>query len=830
MNSTTLLLALTLLAWLAGIARPQESATGLRAIIEVRANEPTRAVSRLLTGACLEDVNHEVYGGLYSQMVFGESFQEPPVATDQLQGFRALGGRWQVRDGELSVTGAQGDKIVSELPAFQDGEVGVEVFVPDRKLTNAGLIVRVSNARRPGADNFDGYEVAINAEKQLVLLGRHRQNFESLKIAPCEVPTGAWATLVARLTGTTIEVLVNGQSVLRHDDGQAALPAGTVGLRQWQPAARYRNLWVKSAGKTQKLPFDARPDEPPQVSGMWRAVSTGGAKGEFSLITDRPFVGRQSQRIALVEGSGRVGVENQGLNRWGMHFSEGKEYEGTVWARASTSQELFVALESQDGTKSFAEQRLAVKEGEWQRLAFSLTSNGSGLGRLSITLREPGAVDLGYAFLQPGDWGRYQGLPVRKDVAEAMIDQGVTVLRYGGSMINHGEYRWKKMIGPRDRRPPHANTWYPYSSNGWGILDFLSFCEAAAFEAIPAFNMDESPQDMADFIHYAKGSAQSEWGKRRVADGRERPYNLRYLQLGNEERVDETYFKKFKPLAEAIWKADPEIVLVVGDFDYRQPIRDPFHFGGTSSRITTLATHQRILQLARQHGREVWFDVHVWTDGPRPDASLAGTLSLIDALEKLADGARFKVAVFELNANNHSMRRALANALAIQAIERDGLIAVVASANALQPDGQNDNGWNQGLLFLNPSQVWLQPPGYVTQLYSRHYQPRSVSCRVSGMTDSIDAIARLSADGKSLVLHVVNPTDQAAPADIVLSGYTPGKKDARVIELSGPLAATNTASQPNAVVPQERGWSHELLDGKAAYSFPPRSMTVIRWE
>ena len=31
---------------------------------------------------------------------------------------------------------------------------------------------------------------------------------------------------------------------------------------------------------------------------------------------------------------------------------------------------------------------------------------------------------------------------------------------------------------------------------------------------------------------------------------------------------------------------------------------------------------------------------------------------------------------------------------------------VTTSANCLQPDGQNDNGWDQGLLFLNPSQVW----------------------------------------------------------------------------------------------------------------------------
>jgi len=32
----------------------------------------------VLVGAGIEDVNHELYGGLYSQMIFGESFEEPP--------------------------------------------------------------------------------------------------------------------------------------------------------------------------------------------------------------------------------------------------------------------------------------------------------------------------------------------------------------------------------------------------------------------------------------------------------------------------------------------------------------------------------------------------------------------------------------------------------------------------------------------------------------------------------------------------------------------------------------------------------------------------------
>jgi hypothetical protein len=55
----------------------------------VQANQITKTISPYLgTGACLEDVNHEVYGGIYSQMIFGENFQEPSFA---IEGFKNFG-------------------------------------------------------------------------------------------------------------------------------------------------------------------------------------------------------------------------------------------------------------------------------------------------------------------------------------------------------------------------------------------------------------------------------------------------------------------------------------------------------------------------------------------------------------------------------------------------------------------------------------------------------------------------------------------------------------------------------------------------------------------
>ena len=53
------------------------------------------------------------------------------AAETPVKGFVPYGGSWQVRDGELWAGGGPGPKLISDLPAFAVGEVGVEVFLPD---------------------------------------------------------------------------------------------------------------------------------------------------------------------------------------------------------------------------------------------------------------------------------------------------------------------------------------------------------------------------------------------------------------------------------------------------------------------------------------------------------------------------------------------------------------------------------------------------------------------------------------------------------------------------------------------------------------------------
>jgi len=813
-----IIVAMTLLPVLLG------NISNLRAAqINVDAAQVLHPVSPYLTGACIEDVNHEVYGGIYSQMIFGESFQEP-ATPEPIAGFTEYAGNWLLTNQILFSAGGPGPKLISSTVNQSSGDLKTQIRFTSNQGGDAGFIFQVTQPAI-GADTFNGYEVSLSPGGAYVVLGRHRQNWESISQVSCAVPLNQWIDLEVQYTNASITVLVNGVNLIQYADSQHPLTSGRIGLRNYQQDVQFQNVQIDGAPVT--FSYDAL-DWPGAVSGMWTPISSGSAVGQCSVENSNPFVGSQSQRITVTSGTGKFGVANRGLNHWGMAFVGGKDYEGVLDVRADAPTPLTVALENADGSTVYAQTNLLVTSNNWQNLQFSLTCSASDAnGRVTISLTQPGSVVVGYAFLQPGAWGRFQNLPVRKDVADGLVAQGVTVLRYGGSMVNASAYRWKKMVGLRDRRPPYNGTWYPYSSDGWGIPDFLNLCEAAGFLAIPDLNVNETAQDMADFIQYVNGPTNTIWGAQRAADGHPQPYNLKYLELGNEERVDAVYYQKFQALATTIWAADPNITLVVGDFSYHQVITNPFSFGGADSGITTLAAQQQILQLAKQYGREVWFDLHVWTDGPRPDNTLASMFSYDTALASLASGANFHVVVFELNANNHSQKRALANALAINAFERDGRLPVTTSANCLQPDGENDNGWDQGLLFLNPSQVWLQPPGYLTQMYSAAYQPQQVLANVVDTNTDFDVSAQRGQDGKTLVLKIVNLNSSPKAAAIHLTGFSLTNPTAVVKVLSASLEAANTAQNPLAVEPVQTDWQYQSSNNTVNYTFAPNSVTTM---
>src|SRR6185312_7708795 len=214
---------------------------------------------------------------------------------------------------------------------------------------------------------------------------------------------------------------------------------------------------------------------------------------------------------------------------------------------------------------------------------------------------------------------------------------------------------------------------------------------------------------------------------------------------------------------------------------------------------------------------EVWFDIHVWTDHPPEPNGMRPERSYIDQLGKIAPGAKYKVVVFEYNSGNHGLKRALSNALATIEAEKIGdLLPIACAANCLQPDGQNDNGWDQGLLFLNPSKVWLQPPGDLIRMTRRDAQPLLVASEIRGTAGTLSANAKRGEDGKTLVVQVVNWGNDPRETRIEVEGFSPSNPSATIEQIAGPLDASNTANEPDRIKLIRSQWRHGMEKGRAS--------------
>lgn len=83
---------------------------------------PTATATAALSGIGIEDANHQLYGGLYSQMVFGESFEEP-AGPDGASGSApwlvfAIDGCFGTSQGPTWRTVSGAPSVVADPPAF----------------------------------------------------------------------------------------------------------------------------------------------------------------------------------------------------------------------------------------------------------------------------------------------------------------------------------------------------------------------------------------------------------------------------------------------------------------------------------------------------------------------------------------------------------------------------------------------------------------------------------------------------------------------------------------------------------------------------------------
>jgi alpha-N-arabinofuranosidase len=124
----------------------------------------------------------------------------------------------------------------------------------------------------------------------------------------------------------------------------------------------------------------------------------------------------------------------------------------------------------------------------------------------------------------------------RNDTLAALKKLKVPVLRWPGGCFAD-EYHWRDGIGPREKRPHRVNTHWGgvIEPNEFGTHEFFELAEMLGAKTYLAVNVGSGTvQETAEWVEYITSPSESTLAKERRANGRDKPWKLDYVGVGNE--------------------------------------------------------------------------------------------------------------------------------------------------------------------------------------------------------------------------------------------------------------------------------------------------------
>lgn len=424
-----------------------------------------------------------------------------------------------------------------------------------------------------------------------------------------------------------------------------------------------------------------------------------------------------------------VGLQNRGWN--GMLLREGARYNFSAWCRNPDGKDktLRIALVKpvrKDGDPELvADTTIRISGGEWRKYACRLTAPRTvEEGALQVLVTETGDVDIDMVSLLPDD--TYKGHGLRRDMAEALEALHPRFVRFpGGCVVHSGEgfwnfYRWKSSVGPLERRKATKNTWGYHQSKALGYYEYFQLCEDLGAEplpilpcgvtcqgtngtwglkeqgqdAVPMEAMEEWVDEALDLVEWANGDADSPWGRIRAEAGHPEPFGLKYIGLGNEEKISPAFAERFALVCERLRRAHPEIV-IVGTAGAGS------HPGNADYEAGWRLAGELDIPLIDEHyyERDAFFrSCRQYDDYPRD--------------------RKTKVYIGEYAAKDRRLIDALSEALYLLHVERNADVVEMTSYAPLFARVGAEN-WNPDLIYFDNEHVYPTCSYYVQQIFGQ---------------------------------------------------------------------------------------------------------------
>ena len=569
------------------------------------------------------------------------------------------------------------------------------------------------------------------------------------------------------------------------------------------------------------------------------AVKEGNTSAAVTIAAADP-IHPNNPHYAVLEARPGVTLQNDGFD--GISLKKGEKYDFSLFARVapgSKGGKVVVCLLDQTG-REIARSSVNVSSKEWKKQQTVLTANADVRAAvLSLQPQTVGTLHLDMISLFPQNTFKGHKNGLRADLAQTLADLHPRFVRFPGGCVAHGDgidniYDWKGSIGPLEARKPLRNLWGYHQTRGLGYHEYFLFCEDMGAEPVPVLaagvpcqnsgtcahhskdeltcvgqqggipmeEMDQYIQDVLDLIEYANGDARKTvWGKKRAEAGHPKPFNLKFIGIGNEDMITPVFVERFKMIFDAVKAKYPEVT-VIGT-------TGPFYEGTDYEVGWDLATELGVPMVDEHYYVEPGWMIHNQEYYDHYDRSKAKVY--------LGEYAA------HLPGRPNNMETALAEALYLTSVERNADVVTMTSyAPLLAKEGHTQ--WNPDLIYFNNTEVKPTVGYYAQQMYGQNAGSEYIASSVT-LDNAQDAVKKrvgvsVVRDGKTgdMIVKLVNLLPVAVNAKVEL----PSLEGMNTTAVKTVLAGKPTDKQARPVA-----GTMEVSE-KFGYELPAYSFTVIR--
>ena len=567
---------------------------------------------------------------------------------------------------------------------------------------------------------------------------------------------------------------------------------------------------------------------------FWQYVTPGFSYGSVSVETNFPVHPNNPHYIVMTiehAGDTGIGIKNHGFER--MVIKAGEKYNLSFFGKQLSAESIALSVSLQDPQgKVLSENKISTSSQDWKKYTATLSpSAGSDSASLVIIATTKGKLAMDVISLFPEKTFMKRSNGLRQDLAQLLADIKPKFMRFPGGCLVHGDglgnmYRWKNTIGPVEQRIEQKNIWGYHQTAGLGYYEYFQFCEdinakplpvlpaavscqnsggtwrigGTGQKALPMSEMQAYIQEVLDLIEWANGPATSTWGAKRAAAGHPGSFNLQYIGIGNEDKITPEFEQRFKMIYDAVRSKYPEIILI--------GTSGPFSDGEDFIKGWDIAAALEVPVIDEHYYKNPeWF---------------LGNQYRYDSYDR----KKSKVYLGEYASWGNSMKNALAEAVYMTALERNGDIVHMASYAPLLAK-KNFTQWQTDMIFFDNSSVFLTPNYYVQKMFSSNQGDYFLGNVISkGTKDTTFATSCVyDSETGDIILKLVNAGTHDKNVKIDLSHFKRIIPGATKVELKANAGAVNSFENPRNVAPVTSDFK---AGKKFDYVVPASSLTVIR--